>query len=134
MAEHSVALKVAAAIAELSEPVEAQVVDALVTREINKRSEALVKAIDKLSSLELEQRRIKADIVLYDGKGKITSENWSKAKQEELTKHLEKIDKYTKAITKALEKQDFSDVYNLSNADKQPSEGKQPAKDQAETS
>lgn len=106
--------KIAEQITSLAPQVEADVVDALVQRELNKRSEAVVIVMDQLSKLELDLRKIKPDQT-FDGEGKVVSETYTKAKFEELKKLREKITKFSSAITKALEKADFTDVYNIKN-------------------
>lgn len=97
--------------------VEERIVTALVEREVVKRSDAIVKCLDKLSKAENDQRKIKPDIIAYDVTGGKVSENWSKDRLEELNKSKVKIDKLTRAIDKALDKKpDFSDVYNLASS------------------
>lgn len=93
--------------------VEDKIIAALVDREVNRRSDALTKAIDNLSKMEGERKRIKPDNVSYNEDGTVKDQSYSKAKTEEIKKLDQKIDKHTKAITKALENQDYGDVYNL---------------------
>ena len=111
----SVQQKIATQIAELAPSVEEAVVNTLVERELTKRSEAVVQCMDTLGKLEGDIRKIKPDQVSYDSDGKIISESFSRNKFEEKKKLIERIGKYTSAITKAIEKADFSDVYNLKN-------------------
>lgn len=110
---NSVQIKVAESITNIAPKVEDKVVDALVDRELEKRSTALVSAMDKLTKLETELNKFKADQVSYNDAGEKVSETFSKAKLEERTKLNGKIIKMTNAINKALEKSDFSDVYNI---------------------
>lgn len=107
--------KIAAQIVELAPQVETDVVAVLVERELTKRTEAVVQCMDTLAKLEGDLRKIKPDQVSYDSTGKIISESFSKNKFEEKKKLTERIDKFTAAITKAIEKADFGDVYNLKN-------------------
>ena len=109
----SIAEKVAEQISGLGPSVEADVIEALVERESKRRSTALVDGIDKLAKLENELKRLKPDIVQYDEKGQIVSSTFSKARYDEMKKANEQIEKLTKAINKALEKEDFSDLYNM---------------------
>jgi hypothetical protein len=109
----SVQLKVAEQISNLGPAVEEKVVGALVDREKNRRADALVQTMDKLSKMELELKKLGPDQVALDDKGEKVSETYSKARAEERKKLSEKIDKHAKAITKALEKSDLGDVYNL---------------------
>jgi len=113
--ETSVHQKIATRIAELVPSVEETVVNMLVERELTKRSEAIVQCMDTLAKLEGDLRKIKPDLVSFDTDGKIVSENFSKNKFEEKKKLIERMGKYTSAITKAIEKADFGDVYNLKN-------------------
>lgn len=115
---NSVATAVASKIADLGPSVEAQVVDTLVQREIDRRSEALVKIIDLHSKLEMDLKKIHPDQKSFDEAGKEVSSTFSKNKYEEKKKLTEKITKFENAINKALEKKDFSDVYNLANSGK----------------
>jgi|SRR5882724_2643018 len=123
---NSVQTKVAEQIINIAPKVEDKVVDALVSRELNRRSDSLVQAMDKLSKLEVDLKKIKPDVVTYDINGKVASESYSKVKSEEYKKLNEKIGKFTKAIAKALENSDFSDVYNL---DKQTGDHKKSDRD-----
>ena len=111
----SVQQKIATQIAELAPSVEETVVNTLVERELAKRSEAVVQCMDTLAKLEGDLRKTKPDQVSFDNDGKIISESFSKSKFEEKKKLIDRIGKYTSAITKAIEKADFSDVYNLKN-------------------
>ena len=52
---------------------------------------------------------------MYDETGKKVSEYYSKGRLDERNKLEGKISKITNAITKALDKGDFGDVYNLAN-------------------
>lgn len=116
--ENSVTTKVAEQIAALSPSVETAVVETLVQREIDKRSEALVKCIDAHSKLRSDLNKIKADQVTYNLDGSKAAEVFSKAKVEEHNKLKAKVAKYEKAINKALTegtKESFADVYNLAN-------------------
>lgn len=112
---NTVQTKVAEQIATLNPKVEDAVVGVLVQRELTKRSDALVIVIDALAKLELEMKKQKPDMVFYDADGTLAAESFSKAKFEEKKKLGEKITKYENAITKALDKGDFGDVYNLKN-------------------
>lgn len=127
---NSVQTKVAEQIAAISPKVEDSVVGVLVQRELTKRSDALVIVIDNLSKLELDLRKIKPDMDFYDEDGTLSASSFSKAKNEEKKKLVEKIAKHTNAINKALDKGEFSDVYNLKNQ-KQGGSGDSSAADTA---
>lgn len=112
---NSVNVAVAQQISDLGPKVQDKVVGALVDRELDRRSDALVQAIDHLAKFEKELKKLGPDQIAYNEKGEKTSETYSKARTEEREKLAKKIDKYTKAITKALENKEFGDVYNLAS-------------------
>jgi len=129
---NTVQVKVAETIANIAPKVEDKVVDVLVERELKRRSDALVSAMDKLDKMEKELSKIKADQISFDEDGKIVSQTFSKAKKEEKDKLSQKVQKATNAINKALEKGEFGDVYNIDKAgDSQKSDRDE---DQGETS
>lgn len=112
----SVHAKVAEQIGAINPKVEDKVVGVLVDRELTKRADALVMVLDALAKLESDAKKIKPDMMMYDkDSGELAAEAFSKPKQEEKKKMNEKIAKYTNAITKALDKGDYGDVYNLKN-------------------
>lgn len=111
---NSITIAVAEKIAKINPRVEEQVVDTLVDRELDKRSKALVIVLDKLAELEKGLKKLGPDQVNYNPDGSKATEFFSKSRLDEKNKHIGKIDKHTKAITKALDNGDFSDVYNLS--------------------
>lgn len=114
----SLQIKVAALIKDKApQQVEDKVVDALVAREVSRRSDALTKAIDEYARIEGEIKRIKPDVVTYNIDKSIKDSSYSKAKVEELEKLNKKLDKHEKAITKALEDKDYGDLYNLGKSD-----------------
>lgn len=116
----SIATKLGELINDCGADVETEVIEALVGREVKRRSEALVQAIDSLAKMENEIKRFKPDIVLLNEEGKETSANYSPAKFKERKELSEKINKYTNAINKALgDKHDFGDVYSLTGSAKQ---------------
>lgn len=106
--------KIAEQLSNISPKVENDVVETLVTREVFKRSAAIVQALEDLSDLEKNLKKIKPDQSGFDVDGKVISETYSKTRLEELNKTKAKIDKYTKAIDNALNG-DLSDVYNLNS-------------------
>lgn len=110
---NSVTIKVAEQIAEIAPKVEDKVVDVIVTRELSKRADGLVKALDVLSQLEKDVKKIGPDQKSFDETGKEISQTFSKGRLDERNKLQKRIDKTTGAINKALEKGEFGDVYNL---------------------
>lgn len=112
----SVHAKVAEQIGAINPKVEDKVVGVLVERELTKRADALVVVLDGLSKLESDLKKIRPDMEMYSpDDGSLAASAFSKAKNEEKKKMNEKIAKYTNAITKALDKGDYGDVYNLKN-------------------
>lgn len=108
---------VAEKIKALSEPVFDRVVDSLVEREASRRTDAIVKVMDKIDSAQRELRKIKPDVgPFYDEEGNLIegSAKWTKAKLEERKKAQEKINKMQNAVEKAIEG-DMQDVYKFTN-------------------
>ena len=103
----SVAVKIAGSTTQVVD----SVVDQFVNQEINRRTEALFKAIVETNKLRDEFKKVKPDQVSYDETGKVVLESWSKAKLEERKKAQEAIKKKEKAIEKALAG-DFSQLLN----------------------
>lgn len=97
--------------------IEEKVAETMFAREINKRSEAVVKVLDLISQEEKELKKIdRADIQTYDRTGKPVGEGtYSKARLEDIQKRTKKIEKLKGAINKALEKSDYGDLYNAAS-------------------
>jgi len=127
----SIREKIAETIVNAAASVEDKVVDVFVDREVAKRSEALVKVIDKINDAENSLKKIRPDQISYNEKGEKVQESFSKGKLDEKNKLHQQIDKIMKAITKALENNDYGDVYNLAGGKDQ---GKGGGKDSGEAS
>lgn len=114
----SIAQAIADQIAKCAPATSERVINAMVEREVTKRSDAIVKVLDKLSKAKAESYKIKPDIVSYDEEGKPAVQNWSKDQLEKRKKNAEQILKMERAIDKATDdkKPDMSDVYNLANS------------------
>ena len=97
-----------------------RVITHLVEKEVSRRAEAIIKALSNLDALDKEGRKIKPDLVGYDDAGKIISQSWSKQKIDERNVNIAKIAKLQAAIDKALDKNDFSDLFNMVNANAKP--------------
>jgi hypothetical protein len=110
--------KVAEQIGACGPQVAERVIAHLVEQEVNRRSEAVIKALSVMDRLSREGRKIVPDLVAYDENGAVLSKNWSKAKLEERKANATKVEKLQKAIDKALEQDDFADLYNAVNNDK----------------
>ena len=105
---------VADTLGNLSERTRNQVVEHFAAIEATKQATAIIAGLDKLSALENERRRIKPNYQGFDIEGKGVGDPFFTKEQVEQNKKLgEQIEKLTKAITKADEKADFGDLYNL---------------------
>lgn len=124
MAENSITTAAAERIGNLGPSVVDGVVEVLVEREIKKRVDALTIAIDKLAKMEGDFRKLGPDVKTFDEAGAETSSSYSANRSKERKEAKEKITKLTNAINKALEKKDFSDVYNLAQGSSKDGGGK----------
>ena len=111
---NSVQMKVAEQISSIAPKVEDAVVAVLTDRELERRSNALVQALDKLDTMEKAFKKLGPDQTTFDETGAKTTESFSKQRIEARNKETRNIDKLTKAINKSLESGDFNDLYNLS--------------------
>ncbi len=114
--------KVNNALAGISTDVEKAIIDGIVKREVEKRAVAVTKVYDQMMREEKELRKVdRADQKTFNKDGSIAAETYSKERLDAIKKHNQAIEKMMKAIEKALAQQDFSDVYNLTGADKSAS-------------
>lgn len=105
---------VADTLDNLSERTRNQVVEHFAAIEATKQANAIITGLDKLSALEIERRRIKPICAGFDLDGKGIGDAFFTKEQVEQNKKLgDQIEKLTKAITKADEKADFGDLYNI---------------------
>ena len=106
---------VAEKIAAISPAVNEKVIDALVVRELEKRSDAVLSGLDKLRTMQNDLRKIKPDVGgFFDEDGNETKPNaYSKAKFEERKKFNEQIEKLQKALDLAIDKGDMSKLYEI---------------------
>lgn len=96
--------------------IEEKVAETLFEREINKRSEAVVKVLDLIAQEEKELKKVdRPDNTSYDRTGKPVSESFSKARLEDIAKKTKRIEKLKGAINKALEKSDYGDLYQAAS-------------------
>ena len=109
--------KVAENIKTSAPAVEAKVVEALVQREVNRRSEAIIKVMDQIQRDTNKRYRIKADIVTYNADGSVASALYSKDAIESLAKLNKQIEKMSAAVAKALEKEEYGDLYSIQTSD-----------------
>lgn len=111
----TVHMKVAEGISALAPSVEEAVVDTLVDREKKRRSLAIVQVFDKRDTLINDLNKIRPKSDRFDEEGKpIGNPSFTKDEVEKRRKLKEQISKCENAINKAIDKQDYADVYNLS--------------------
>lgn len=104
----------------INEKVAERVINLLAEKDKEKRVQVLVQAIGELDGVNKELSKIKADQLSFDATGKPVSETWSKAKLDERSSKASKRDKLESAINLALEKNDFSALFNRAKNDNKP--------------
>jgi len=109
----SITEEVAKGIAS-NEKIKDIVVKTLVDKEVLRRANSIVSAIDKIPELDKELNKIKPDIsAQYDANGhEINRAAFSKEKIKQVNEIKGRIAKLEKAINKALEG-DFSEIFNI---------------------
>lgn len=91
-----------------------QSLPSVVERVIELRAEAvlasrvntLTQAVEAVSKIDADLRRVRPDTVQYDGEGKIAGEFFTKNQVEEKKKLNDKREKITRAMSAAMEKND----------------------------
>lgn len=104
---------VVARIKELAPSVEQKLIDHLAQIEITRRSDVLIQSFDNLTKMEKLVKGLGPDQKTYNEDGSIKDESYSKTRLDDRNKMNSKIEKWKKAIDKALTEKDFADVYNL---------------------
>lgn len=89
------------------------VVESLVKTEVNRRADALEKGLKLHEDTYRELRKVKPDQITYNLDGTKQSETYSKEAVENNKKLTEKLAKIEKAVVKATDENDWSDLYNL---------------------
>ena len=84
----------------------------LVSKEVDRRVDALTKAIEEAGKQEKELLKFRPDVTTYNDDGSVQSTGWSKAKKDEREKATKKLEKLRNAINKALENGDYSQLLN----------------------
>ncbi len=95
-----------------------KVVNYFVEIEVDRRVNSLTKSIQELEKLDKDLLKVKPDQKSYSAEGMVVAETFSQAKIDERKKLQEKINKLRKAIEKALNENQFGDLFNLTNAQK----------------
>jgi hypothetical protein len=116
MTIQSISTAVAERLASIAPEVTGKVVDHLVTKELNRRSEAVITALQEIDKLNVDLKKVKPDVVTYNDDGSVASSNWTKAKLEEKNKVQQRITKLTSAVDKALGSNDYSDLFNVAKS------------------
>lgn len=93
---------VAQRISEISDDVNARVIEHYKDLEADRRAKAIIAGIDKIDTLEKDLRKAKPDQVLFDADGKEISAGYSKEKLDARNKLNEQIAKLAKALDKAI--------------------------------
>lgn len=113
MNTQSISMKVAEQVKQLgSEKVVNQVVDTLVTSEINKRAEALAGALKMMDESSRELKKTKPDQVAIQQDGKKV-ETYSAKAFEARQKLEEKIAKIDKIVEAAVDNGEWGKLYDL---------------------
>lgn len=91
-------------------------ISALVERTVAKQADAIVKVIDLIDQEKRNLNKInRPDIIALNAEGKTSREEYTPARMQEINKAKQKITKLENALAKALEKDDFGDLYNAAS-------------------
>lgn len=113
-ARPSIRAAVAESLGALSDRTRAQVVEHFAAAEATKQATAIIKGLDLLATLERDRYKIRPAHQGYDLEGKgVGDPFFTKEQVDQMKKLNEQIEKVTKAITKADDKAEFGDLYNL---------------------
>lgn len=93
----------AEALSRINPDVAQSVVGVMVDREIEKRSKIIVQALDMLDREETTLKRIKPDQMQFNENGTVISQSYSQSALQSRNKQVDKVQKLTAAINKALE-------------------------------
>ena len=104
--KEAVAVKLSQSSALVAETVIAQ----LAQETVDKRVQQITQAYTELDKLQKDYFRLKADIISFNEDGSVKEQAFSKERLEERKKSLERQEKIQKAIDKALDKDDWSDI------------------------
>lgn len=90
-----------------------RVVDALAEETVAKRVQQVTSAYTEWLKQDKEIKRVKPDVVSYNADGTVKDEAWTKAGLDAKKKITDRIAKIEKAITNALEKNDWQAMNDL---------------------
>jgi CO dehydrogenase/acetyl-CoA synthase beta subunit len=91
-----------------------RVVNTLVEREQQKRTDAVLSLMDKIANAEKELKKIKPDQVFLDASGKPSLETWTKDSLEKKKKAEEQLEKMKDALQDALTNNKWDKCIELS--------------------
>lgn len=107
-------------LAELGPSVIAEVASRMAQREVQKRADKMVQAIDKIATLTLEHKKLGPDDVRFNAKGEKESESYTKKRIDEINKSKSNIEKLQAAVAKAHTTGDYSDIDKLLGSGQKP--------------
>ena len=96
--------------------VRTRVIGHLTEKELQRRTELVVKGMEARKAQEKEIAKIKPDAVFYDGDGKKSIEQFSKQAADNLKKANEKLAKIDRALARALDEANYDDLANVTSS------------------
>lgn len=120
--EKSIAISVAEKIASSTNTVIDAVVNTLAEKEVARRIDAVTKVYNLINENTKQLSKMKADVIVYDENSVVISSNWTKGALDSRKKLVDKHNKLNNALAKALDKNDFSDLFNLASGKESPKE------------
>ena len=93
---------VAAKIAASNDTVHDRIIDILTTKEVERRVDGILKALEERDKLDKELRKIKPDVQTFNEDGSVKDSAYSKGKLDERKKVTERLSKVETAINEAL--------------------------------
>jgi hypothetical protein len=101
-----------------TDQVSGRVIDQLVEAEVAKRAESIATGLDIEKRLSLDLKKIKPDQKIVDAEGKLIQEGFSPAKQQDLQKLTERLQRCQAALDKAIGEQDFQKLNEVIQKEK----------------
>lgn len=107
-------IQVAERLIGSSKSVKDKVLEVLTNKELERRTEACLKIIEKIEELDKQYKKeSKPDIETYNEDGTVDKTSFSKEKVDSLRKLREQRVRFDDALKKALEQNDFSKALEL---------------------
>lgn len=100
-------------LAALGPRVMAEVASRMAEREVKKRTDKMVQALDRAATMTVDHLKLGPDNVGYNAEGQKTSESYSKKRLDEINKSQSNIAKLQSAIAKADSSGDYGDLDKL---------------------